>query len=64
MFATFATANYADNSNLVVLEGTSSSATTFTSDKFLTTFATLANTILERKSKVCKSNPFLFAANH
>ena len=64
MFTTLAVANCADNSNLAVLKGTPLGATTFTSNEFLIIFAALANTILERKSKVCESNPFLFAANH
>ena len=63
-FAALAAANCADNSNFAVLEETPSSAATSTSDKFLATFAALANTTLERESKVCESNPFLFAANH
>ena len=62
-FATFVIADCADNSNLAVLEGIPSDAITFTSDEFLTTFATLTNTTL-KKAKVCKSNPLLFVANH
>ena len=63
-FAALAAADCADNSNLAVPEGTPSGAATSTSDEFLATFAALANTTLERESKVCESNPFLFAANH
>ena len=58
MFAALATVNCADNSNLTVL------AAITTSGKFLAIFATLANITLEKKSKVCESNPFLFATNH
>ena len=64
MFAAFATIDFANNSNLAIFEGTPSSAATSTSDEFLATFAALANTTLERESKMCESNPFLFAANH
>ena len=63
-FAALAAVDCADNSNLAVPEGTPSSAATSTSDEFLATFAALRNVILERKSKVCESNPILFAANH
>ena len=63
-FAALATVNCADNSNLAVLEGTSLGAATSTSDEFLATFVALANTTLERESKVCESNLFLFATNH
>ena len=63
-FAAFTAVDCADNSNLAVPEGTPSGAATSTSDEFLATFAALANTTLERESKVCESNPFLFAANH
>ena len=62
--AFLAPSDCANNSNFAVPEKTPSSATTSISDDFLATFAALTNKILERKSKVCESNPFLFAANH
>ena len=64
MFAILATTNCANNSNLAIPKGTFSDATTSTSDKFLAIFAALANITLERESKICESNPFLFTANH
>ena len=63
-FAALTTANCANNSNLAIPEETPSIAATSTSNEFLATFATFANTTLKKKSKVYKSNPFLFAANH
>ena len=64
LFAIFSTTNYFSNSNLVVLEETPLGTTIFTSNKFLITFAAFANTSLEKKPKLCKSNPFIFAVNH
>lgn len=48
----FTAADYAGDSNFAILEGIPSGATTFTSDKFLTIFATLANTTLD-KNQMC-----------
>ena len=62
--AILATADCADNSIFAVPEETPSGAITSTSDEFLAIFAVFANTILERESKMYKSNLFLFAANH
>lgn len=64
VFAALAAADYARNSNLATHKKTASNTTISTLDKFFAIFATLANTIFKRESKVCKSNLFLFAANH
>ena len=63
-FAALAAANCANNSNLAVPEEISLDPATSTSDGFFATFATLANTTLERESKVYEFNLFLFAVNH
>ena len=63
-FAALATTNCADNSNLADPEGIALGAATSTLDEFLATFASLANTTLEKQSKIYESNSFLFAANH
>lgn len=63
VFAALAAANCVGDFNLVVPEKIPSGATISTSDKFFTTFATLANTTLEKEPNMCKSNTFLFVAN-
>ena len=62
-FAALTTVNFADNSNLAILERTPLGAATSTTNEFLATFATFANITLE-KEQICKFNTFLFAINH
>lgn len=64
MFVALTSANYSSDSNLVVLKKILLDAAISISDKFLATFATLANTTFKKDPNVCKSNLFLFAANH
>lgn len=47
----------AENSNLAIPDGPHSGTATSTSDKFLATFAALANTTFERETNICKSTP-------
>lgn len=63
-FTVFAAANCIYDSNLIVFKKTPSNITTFTFNKFYATFAIHANTTLERKLNISKSNLFLFAINH
>ena len=64
MFAAFAVTNCLDNFDFAIPEGILLGAAIFTSNQFLATFATFANVTLKKKSKMCESNPFLFAVNH
>lgn len=63
-FTTLTTANCTRNSNLVILKETPSGAAISTPDEFFATFLALINITLERKSKIYKSNLFLFLANY
>ena len=62
--AALATANCDGNSNLAISKETFLRIAISTPNKILATFAGFANTTFEKKPKVCKSNPFLFAVNH
>ena len=64
VFAAFAATNYASNFNLVITEEILLNAAISISNKFFAIFAAFANTILEKKPKACKFNPFLYATNY
>ena len=62
-FTAYASANYANNSNLTISKGKFSGATTSIFDDFFATFAALANITL-KKIKIYEFNLFLFTANY